>query len=104
MYLESFRLPGEAQKINRIMESFGRHYHAQCPTAFANADAVYVLAYSVIILNTDQHNNQVRIVREDFAVRNAVLCLLEGWWHEQVHCVACWPVAGLKAGQAGIAH
>lgn len=60
MYLESFRLPGEAQKINRIMESFGRHYHRQCPTAFANADAVYVLAYSVIILNTDQHNNQVR--------------------------------------------
>ena len=59
MYLESFRLPGEAQKINRIMESFGRHYHAQCPSNFANADAVYVLAYSVIILNTDQHNNQV---------------------------------------------
>jgi brefeldin A-resistance guanine nucleotide exchange factor 1 len=28
-YLETFRLPGEAQKINRIMESFGKHYHAQ---------------------------------------------------------------------------
>ena len=59
MYLESFRLPGEAQKINRIMETFGAHYHAQCPDIFRNADAVYVLAYSVIILNTDQHNNQV---------------------------------------------
>ena len=31
LYLESFRLPGEAQKINRVMESFGKHYHAQCP-------------------------------------------------------------------------
>ena len=61
MYLESFRLPGEAQKINRIMESFGRHYHSQCPANFANADAVYVLAYSVIILNTDQHNNQASL-------------------------------------------
>ena len=60
MYLESFRLPGEAQKINRIMESFGRHYYEQGQGVFANADAVYVLAYSVIILNTDQHNNQVR--------------------------------------------
>ena len=59
-YLESFRLPGEAQKINRIMESFGKHYHAASPHLFRNADAVYVLAYSVILLNTDQHNLQVR--------------------------------------------
>ncbi len=56
LYLESFRLPGEAQKINRIMESFGKHYHEQCPDLFRNADAVYILGYSVILLNTDQHN------------------------------------------------
>ena len=56
LYLESFRLPGEAQKINRIMESFGKHYHEQCPDLFNNADAVYILGYSVILLNTDQHN------------------------------------------------
>ncbi len=56
LYLESFRLPGEAQKINRVMESFGKHYHAQCPHVFRNADAVYILGYSVILLNTDQHN------------------------------------------------
>lgn len=59
VFLESFRLPGEAQKINRIMESFGSHYHQQCPLLFKNADAVYILAYSVILLNTDQHNSQV---------------------------------------------
>ena len=58
LFLESFRLPGEAQKINRIMESFGSHYHRQCPQLFKNADAVYILAYSVILLNTDQHNSQ----------------------------------------------
>ena len=58
LFLESFRLPGEAQKINRIMESFGSHYHRQCPHLFKNADAVYILAYSVILLNTDQHNSQ----------------------------------------------
>lgn len=60
LYLESFRLPGEAQKINRVMESFGKHYHAQCPNLFKNADAVYILGYSVILLNTDQHNVGVR--------------------------------------------
>ncbi|CAL8465729.1 g5265 [Coccomyxa elongata] len=60
LYLESFRLPGEAQKINRIMESFGKHYHEQCPDLFRNADAVYILGYSVILLNTDQHNVGVK--------------------------------------------
>ncbi|KAL0041048.1 hypothetical protein WJX77_003321 [Trebouxia sp. C0004] len=59
VYLDSFRLPGEAQKINRIMESFGARYHMQCPDLFKNPDVVYILAYSTIMLNTDQHNSQV---------------------------------------------
>jgi hypothetical protein len=60
LYLESFRLPGEAQKIYRIMDSWSQHYFAQSPGGFANADAVHVLAFSVIILNTDQHNTTAR--------------------------------------------
>lgn len=59
VYLDSFRLPGESQKINRIMESFGARYHKQCPELFKNPDVVYILAYSTIMLNTDQHNSQV---------------------------------------------
>ena len=78
MYLESFRLPGEAQKINRIMETFGAHYHRQCPDIFRNADAVYVLAYSVIILNTDQHNNQVRCQLLPHGMARLVSMLLIG--------------------------
>ena len=62
VYLDSFRLPGEAQKINRIMESFGARYHMQCPDLFKNPDVVYILAYSTIMLNTDQHNSQIRSV------------------------------------------
>lgn len=61
LFLESFRLPGEAQKINRIVESFGSCYHRQCPNLFKNADAVYIFAYSVILLNTDRHNAQVTV-------------------------------------------
>lgn len=60
MYLESFRLPGEAQKIDRIVNCFGRHYYSANPGVVANADAAYVLAYSVIMLNTDLHNDQVK--------------------------------------------
>jgi golgi-specific brefeldin A-resistance guanine nucleotide exchange factor 1 len=59
MYLESFRLPGEAQKISRIIESFGKRYHKQNNDVLRNADAVFVLGYSIIMLNTDQHNSQV---------------------------------------------
>jgi brefeldin A-resistance guanine nucleotide exchange factor 1 len=30
-YLEAFRLPGEAQKISRVLEAFASHYYEQCP-------------------------------------------------------------------------
>lgn len=30
-----------------------------CPRSFKSADVAYVLAYSVIMLNTDAHNPQV---------------------------------------------
>lgn len=59
IFLESFRLPGEAQKISRILEAFADRYFEQCRTILANRDAAYILAYSVIMLNTDQHNGQV---------------------------------------------
>ena len=40
-----------------MMEAFASKYYEQCPgKVFASSDAVYVLAFSVIMLNTDQHN------------------------------------------------
>ncbi|WFD35252.1 GDP/GTP exchange factor for ARF [Malassezia cuniculi] len=56
---EAFRLPGEAQQIARITETFARAYYASSPPGIRSEDAVYVLAYSVIMLNTDLHNPQV---------------------------------------------
>ncbi|KAJ7445765.1 hypothetical protein B0H11DRAFT_2162552 [Mycena galericulata] len=63
--LETFRLPGEAQQIARITETFASIYFASGPARLRpeeiqSEDAVYVLAYSVILLNTDLHNPQVR--------------------------------------------
>jgi brefeldin A-inhibited guanine nucleotide-exchange protein len=71
-FLQHFRLPGEAQKIDRFMLKFAERYVTQNPNAFANADTAYVLAYSVIMLNTDQHSSKVRrrMTKEDFIKNN----------------------------------
>ncbi|KAH9946245.1 Sec7-domain-containing protein [Epithele typhae] len=58
--LETFRLPGESQQINRITETFAEVYFATQPDEIKSQDAVYVLAYSIIMLNTDQHSPQIR--------------------------------------------
>ncbi|CAH0025484.1 unnamed protein product [Clonostachys rhizophaga] len=71
-FLQSFRLPGEAQKIDRFMLKFAERYVLGNPKAFANADTAYVLAYSVVMLNTDQHSKNVvrRMTKEDFIKNN----------------------------------
>lgn len=70
-FLQGFRLPGEAQKIDRIMEKFAERYCKCNPKAFTSADTAYVLAYSVIMLNTDAHNPMVKnkMSSDDF-IRN----------------------------------
>ncbi|PSS24171.1 Brefeldin A-inhibited guanine nucleotide-exchange protein like [Actinidia chinensis var. chinensis] len=60
VFLQGFRLPGEAQKIDRIMEKFAERYCKCNSKAFTSADTAYVLAYSVILLNTDAHNPMVK--------------------------------------------
>ncbi|KAF1955729.1 Sec7-domain-containing protein [Byssothecium circinans] len=71
--LNSFRLPGESQLIERIVIEFSKQYYEQAqPEDIANEDAIYVLIYAVIMLNTDQHNPNLgktskRMTFEDFA-------------------------------------
>lgn len=72
-FLQSFRLPGEAQKIDRFMLKFANRYVTGNPNAYANADTAYVLAYSVILLNTDLHSIKMkdkRMSKEDFIKNN----------------------------------
>jgi brefeldin A-inhibited guanine nucleotide-exchange protein len=71
-FLQAFRLPGEAQKIDRLVLKFAERYVTGNPNAFANADTAYVLAYSVIMLNVDQHSVKVkkRMTHEDFIKNN----------------------------------
>jgi len=61
-----FRLPGEAQRVDRIICSFSKCYWhdnrgdiLKCP--FPSEDAVYLIAFAVIMLNTDLHKSSSKI-------------------------------------------
>jgi golgi-specific brefeldin A-resistance guanine nucleotide exchange factor 1 len=71
--LGSFRLPGEAPLIARIVTTFSEKYiTAAQPEEIADKDAAFVLTYAIIMLNTDQYNpnvakTQKRMTPEEFA-------------------------------------
>jgi len=73
-YLTKFMLPGEAQKISRMMEVFAEKYLAQNPTVFPNKDIAFILAFSIIMLNTDAHNPAIapkdKMTKEQFIWNN----------------------------------
>jgi brefeldin A-inhibited guanine nucleotide-exchange protein len=59
-FLSKFTLPREAQMIDRVMEKFSQRFHECQPSRFANADVAYILAFSLIMLNTDAHNDNIK--------------------------------------------
>ncbi|KAG3032125.1 hypothetical protein JG687_00004022 [Phytophthora cactorum] len=75
VYLSRFELPREAQKIDRILQAFSKAYYASNPDSdeCPSEDAVYTLAFSVLLLNTDAHNPKLarkfKMARADF-IRN----------------------------------
>eukprot|EP00986_Skeletonema_menzelii_P020737 scaffold32152_cov148-Skeletonema_menzelii.AAC.2 len=77
-YLSGFRLPGEAQKIDRIMEVFAARYTDQNSAVFPTADAAFILAFSIIMLNTDLHNPAIKEDRkmtiQSFQRMNSGVC------------------------------
>lgn len=58
----SFRLPGESQQIERIMEKFAEHYVSveENTKNVADKDAAFILGYAVIMLNVDLHSPKVK--------------------------------------------
>ena len=75
LFLETFRLPGESQKIQRVLEAFSERYYEHSPHTLANKDAALLLSYSLIMLNTDQHNIQVKkkMTEDDFIRNNRLI-------------------------------
>jgi hypothetical protein len=70
MFLAAFRLPGEAQQIDRILQAFSDSCGRICDESATKqifsddpkraSDAAYLLSFSIIMLNTDQHNDNIR--------------------------------------------
>ena len=59
--LNSFRLPGESALIERIVTIFSEKYFEVAePSQVADKDAVFVLTYAIIMLNTDLYNPNVK--------------------------------------------
>jgi brefeldin A-inhibited guanine nucleotide-exchange protein len=55
-----FRLPGEAQKIDRMLESFCGMFVAQNPGQFRNASSAFIVCFALVMLNTDLHDPRLR--------------------------------------------
>ena len=70
--LAGFRLPGEAQQIDRIVEKFAERYVEENPAAFRSVDDAYILSFAVVMLNTDAHNPMAEkcLSKETFLAMN----------------------------------
>jgi hypothetical protein len=63
------QLPAEGEQVDRLLEAFARSFHLQNPAVFPNSDIGYILAYAVMMLNTNLHNEVMmkrRIKKEKF--------------------------------------
>ncbi|ARM32132.1 RalF [Legionella longbeachae] len=77
VFLNTIKLPSEAQKIDRLVQSFGETYYQQnYENHIANKDAAYTLAYAVLILNTSLHNPNSR--QKDKLTLSALKICLKG--------------------------
>ncbi|KAG2025533.1 hypothetical protein GB937_002789 [Aspergillus fischeri] len=59
--LGAFRLPGESALIERIVTTFSDKFVQKAhPKGVADKDALFVLTYGIIMLNTDAYNPNIR--------------------------------------------
>jgi hypothetical protein len=68
-----FLLMWICHRIDRIMEKFAERYVRDNPGRFSSADGAYVLAFAIIMLNTDAHNPlaERRLGKADFVAMNS---------------------------------
>lgn len=59
-FLDYFTLPGESQKVDRIMQIFAQIYYNSNKNLLKSATSAYTLSYLLIMLQTDLHNPQVK--------------------------------------------
>jgi hypothetical protein len=55
-----FRLPGEAQKIDRMLEAFCSVFVALNPTSFRDSSSAFIVCFALVMLNTDLHDPRLK--------------------------------------------
>lgn len=55
-----FRLPGEGQKVDRLLEAFGQSYVKDNPGVFHSASSAFILSFAVVMLNTELHDPRLK--------------------------------------------
>uniref|UniRef100_A0ABM5FQA8 IQ motif and SEC7 domain-containing protein 2 isoform X6 n=1 Tax=Pogona vitticeps TaxID=103695 RepID=A0ABM5FQA8_9SAUR len=61
------RVQGEAQKVERLIEAFSQRYcvcNAALVRQFRNPDTIFILAFAIILLNTDMYSPSVKPERK----------------------------------------
>eukprot|EP01133_Synstelium_polycarpum_P010888 gene10888-12689_t len=75
-FLSNFRLVGEAQKVDRVMETFAiKFFKDNCDIPgfeCANKDATFILSFAIVMLATDLHNPAIKthMTRTDWLKMN----------------------------------
>eukprot|EP00756_Hemistasia_phaeocysticola_P035955 Hpha_TRINITY_DN16613_c2_g3::TRINITY_DN16613_c2_g3_i1::g.181261::m.181261/K18442/ARFGEF, BIG; brefeldin A-inhibited guanine nucleotide-exchange protein len=72
MFLSKFKICGEAQVIDRTMEKFAEQYTLSNQDKFPNASTAFILAFSIIMLNTDAHSESIKekMTQKQFLANN----------------------------------
>ena len=75
VFAQGFWLPGEGQKVDRIVEAFSESFwkhKGAIKEPIASSGAAHTLAFSIIMLNTDLHNVNLkqRMTKEAFVKNN----------------------------------
>ena len=105
-FLTGFRLPGEAQKIDRLMEKFAERYYLLNSEVFASADMAFILAFSTT-LQTNLHNPAIKedkwMTKEQFIKQNKGITsdgeLPDDFLAEIYDCIAAEEIS-MTAGEA----
>ncbi|EFA78598.1 armadillo-like helical domain-containing protein [Heterostelium album PN500] len=72
-----FRLPGEAQKVDRVVQAFAKRFYIDNQSTpsfeFANDDAAFILSFAIVMLATDLHSTAIKthMTKPDWIKMNA---------------------------------
>jgi hypothetical protein len=98
IFLSAFLLPKEAQQIDRIFVAFSDHCHKSCVECvngmLENTDVTYLMTISIIMLNTDLHNDNIRA---DKKMSMEKFCKVNGFYGADVKQTRSVPTEYLES-------